>query len=157
RTLRACPRGHPVPRRDRGGPSRDPAQAPARPPGERVRARRRDADGADRRANRGGDQPRPRGRGGGGPIPSGSLLPARRLPDRDPSPARAQERHRAARAIVRRRGVEAPRKERRWLLPSALARLPAYDWPGNVRELYNVIERASIVARQELLQDVDLP
>jgi transcriptional regulator with GAF, ATPase, and Fis domain len=40
---------------------------------------------------------------------------------------------------------------------SALARLTAYDWPGNVRELYNVIERASIVARQELLQDVDLP
>jgi transcriptional regulator with GAF, ATPase, and Fis domain len=45
----------------------------------------------------------------------------------------------------------------RALSPKALARLIAYDWPGNVRELYNVIERASIVARHDVLQDTDLP
>jgi transcriptional regulator with GAF, ATPase, and Fis domain len=44
----------------------------------------------------------------------------------------------------------------RGLSAGALARLAAYDWPGNVRELYNVIERASIVARRDVLQDTDL-
>lgn len=34
------------------------------------------------------------------------------------------------------------------LSASALAALTQYDWPGNVRELENVIERASIVCRE---------
>ncbi|HEX3769794.1 MAG TPA: sigma 54-interacting transcriptional regulator [Polyangiaceae bacterium] len=45
----------------------------------------------------------------------------------------------------------------RGLSAGARARLLAYDWPGNVRELYNVIERASIVARREVLDEGDLP
>jgi transcriptional regulator with GAF, ATPase, and Fis domain len=45
----------------------------------------------------------------------------------------------------------------RGLTAGARARLIAYDWPGNVRELYNVIERASIVARRDLLDECDLP
>jgi transcriptional regulator with GAF, ATPase, and Fis domain len=48
-------------------------------------------------------------------------------------------------------------KRLRGLTPAALDRLRAYDWPGNVRELYNVIERASIVARGDALDDADLP
>jgi transcriptional regulator with GAF, ATPase, and Fis domain len=35
-----------------------------------------------------------------------------------------------------------------------MARLKSYAWPGNVRELQNVIERAAILARDEIL-DID--
>ncbi len=35
--------------------------------------------------------------------------------------------------------------------------LVRYDWPGNVRELENVIERAVILARDEVLVPADLP
>jgi len=35
--------------------------------------------------------------------------------------------------------------------------LVRYDWPGNVRELENVIERAVILARDEILVPADLP
>lgn len=38
-----------------------------------------------------------------------------------------------------------------------LKRLEAYHWPGNVRELENIIERATIVARGDLLTEQDLP
>ncbi|RMF73705.1 MAG: sigma-54-dependent Fis family transcriptional regulator [Acidobacteria bacterium] len=38
-----------------------------------------------------------------------------------------------------------------------LAALQAYDWPGNVRELRNVIERASLLARDGRLGRDDLP
>jgi len=40
--------------------------------------------------------------------------------------------------------------------PSALTTLTEYDWPGNVRELANVVERASITARDGDLR-FDLP
>ncbi|MBW2453122.1 MAG: sigma-54-dependent Fis family transcriptional regulator [Deltaproteobacteria bacterium] len=33
-----------------------------------------------------------------------------------------------------------------------LTRLAAYDWPGNVRELENVVERAAILARGDVIQ-----
>ena len=39
----------------------------------------------------------------------------------------------------------------------ALAALVAHDWPGNVRELHNVIERAAIVARGDVIGRADLP
>ena len=39
----------------------------------------------------------------------------------------------------------------------ALEILCDYDWPGNVRELHNVIERAAILARGELITVDDLP
>ena len=38
------------------------------------------------------------------------------------------------------------------LSPMALATLEAYPWPGNVRELQNVVERAVILTRQEVLE-----
>ena len=34
----------------------------------------------------------------------------------------------------------------------ALATLEAYPWPGNVRELQNVVERAVILTRHEVLE-----
>ncbi|MBN3033937.1 MAG: sigma 54-interacting transcriptional regulator [Candidatus Saganbacteria bacterium] len=40
---------------------------------------------------------------------------------------------------------------------AALDRLMAYDWPGNVRELENVIERAVVLCRGELISSPDLP
>jgi len=35
--------------------------------------------------------------------------------------------------------------------------LQTYAWPGNVRELENVIERAVVLARSDLITPVDLP
>ncbi len=39
----------------------------------------------------------------------------------------------------------------------ALAYLGRYNWPGNVRELENVIERAVVLARSDLIEARDLP
>ena len=40
---------------------------------------------------------------------------------------------------------------------TALACLQDYDWPGNVRELQNVIERAVVLSRGEIIQVAHLP
>jgi formate hydrogenlyase transcriptional activator len=42
---------------------------------------------------------------------------------------------------------------------AAMAALCAYSWPGNVRELQNVVERAVILARRDVLglSDFELP
>ncbi|HVO29710.1 MAG TPA: sigma-54 dependent transcriptional regulator [bacterium] len=40
---------------------------------------------------------------------------------------------------------------------NALARMSRYPWPGNVRELENFIERALILSRDRIIDDVDLP
>jgi two-component system response regulator HydG len=39
----------------------------------------------------------------------------------------------------------------------ALERLKDYDWPGNVRELENVMERALVLAEEDVLVEEDLP
>jgi DNA-binding NtrC family response regulator len=39
----------------------------------------------------------------------------------------------------------------------ALAALQAYRWPGNVRELQNVIERAVLLSKRDVLGLEDLP
>jgi two-component system response regulator HydG len=39
----------------------------------------------------------------------------------------------------------------------ALERLRAYHWPGNVRELENVVERALVLAEDDMLKASDLP
>ncbi len=41
--------------------------------------------------------------------------------------------------------------------PAALSALRAYGWPGNVRELENVIERASVLRRGDMVTLGDLP
>jgi len=41
--------------------------------------------------------------------------------------------------------------------PDAMRMLELYDWPGNVRELRNVIERATILARSDLIEVSHLP
>ena len=43
------------------------------------------------------------------------------------------------------------------LTPEALQLLCGYDWPGNIRELENVIERAVILARTQLVTPKELP
>src|SRR4029453_9866476 len=42
---------------------------------------------------------------------------------------------------------------------AAMAALRAYTWPGNIRELQNVVERAVILARGDVLglSDFELP
>ena len=39
----------------------------------------------------------------------------------------------------------------------ALARMARYPWPGNVRELENFVERALILSRERIINDIDLP
>ncbi len=47
-------------------------------------------------------------------------------------------------------------KDIRGLTPEAMAVLEAYDFPGNVRELENLIERAVVLAGEDLIQKEDL-
>jgi DNA-binding NtrC family response regulator len=46
---------------------------------------------------------------------------------------------------------------RRRIQPDALDALVRYDWPGNVRELANVLERAQILAEDQVITLDDLP
>ncbi len=43
------------------------------------------------------------------------------------------------------------------LAPSAIEQLEAYAWPGNVRELGNVLERAVLLTRGDVVERADLP
>jgi two-component system response regulator HydG len=49
------------------------------------------------------------------------------------------------------------KKEVRGIDDDALQALLQYDWPGNVRELENVMERAVILARGEMITTALLP
>jgi DNA-binding NtrC family response regulator len=49
------------------------------------------------------------------------------------------------------------RRNVRAVTPEAMRMLTAYDWPGNVRELRNVIERATILARSDVIDVSHLP
>ena len=48
-------------------------------------------------------------------------------------------------------------KELRGFTPAALNRLVAHLWPGNVRELENVIEKATVMTRQDMITPDLLP
>ena len=49
-----------------------------------------------------------------------------------------------------------PGRPQRRLAPAALEWIRAHQWPGNVRELENIIERACLLARGELIEPADL-
>jgi DNA-binding NtrC family response regulator len=53
--------------------------------------------------------------------------------------------------FIDRKSKELKLAERPALAPGALDRLMVYDWPGNVRELENLIERALIQSRGNML------
>jgi len=44
-------------------------------------------------------------------------------------------------------------KDVRYVTPTALARLQAYAWPGNVRELENMLTRALVLAKADVLDE----
>ncbi|MBX3162481.1 MAG: sigma-54-dependent Fis family transcriptional regulator [Deltaproteobacteria bacterium] len=48
-------------------------------------------------------------------------------------------------------------KDVRYVTPAALARLQAYAWPGNVRELENMLTRALVLAKSDVLDETLLP
>ena len=50
-------------------------------------------------------------------------------------------------------------KERniRQLTPQVMDQMLAYHWPGNIRELENILERAIVKCRGEVIEHVDLP
>jgi len=49
------------------------------------------------------------------------------------------------------------RKQVKGITKEALNNLLRYDWPGNVRELENVIERALVLCRGEMIGPEDVP
>jgi len=48
-------------------------------------------------------------------------------------------------------------KDVRYVTPAALARLAAHAWPGNVRELENMLTRAVVLAKADVLDETLLP
>ena len=48
-------------------------------------------------------------------------------------------------------------KEIRYVTPAALARLASHAWPGNVRELENMLTRAVVLAKSDVLDETLLP
>ena len=53
--------------------------------------------------------------------------------------------------VARKRGMRA-----KTLSPEGLAAVLEYDWPGNVRELENTLERAALLAEEDIIRPVDL-
>jgi DNA-binding NtrC family response regulator len=53
--------------------------------------------------------------------------------------------------------AEKNKKPIRELTPKSIELLQEYDWPGNVRELENVIERAVILCKEEVISPAALP
>ena len=51
----------------------------------------------------------------------------------------------------------APPRIKYQVQPYALEMMTRYDWPGNIRELVNVLERAQILAEDNLITTDDLP
>jgi DNA-binding NtrC family response regulator len=45
----------------------------------------------------------------------------------------------------------------RQVAPKVLDQMLAYHWPGNIRELENILERAIVKSRGEIIENVDLP
>lgn len=51
----------------------------------------------------------------------------------------------------------AKEKNIRQLTPEVLDQMLAYHWPGNIRELENILERAIVKCRGDIIEHVDLP
>ena len=124
-------------------PARHAGEAAARARGAGRPARRRPRPDPGRRADHLRDPSRHRRRRSTGQVPRGSVLPARRVPDRAALARRAGRGraaaggafHRHASRTAGRRASRTPRSTG-W---------SAHGWPGNVRELRNVVERANIL------------
>ena len=48
-------------------------------------------------------------------------------------------------------------KKIRQVTPKVLDQMLAYHWPGNIRELENILERAIVKSRGDVIENVDLP
>ena len=58
--------------------------------------------------------------------------------------------------ILSRHPVAIERKIRQ-VAPKVLDQMLAYHWPGNIRELENILERAIVKSRGDVIENVDLP
>jgi DNA-binding NtrC family response regulator len=58
--------------------------------------------------------------------------------------------------ILSRHPVAIERKIRQ-VTPQVLDQMLAYHWPGNIRELENILERAIVKCRSDVIENVDLP
>jgi len=56
-----------------------------------------------------------------------------------------------------RKYAEKNRRDVKGLSPGTMVALTAHSWPGNVRELENVIERAVVLSKSDLIGEEDLP
>jgi len=149
---------HALPRRDRRDRAGAPGEAAAFPPGEALRAPRRDAHAPRRRAH---SWP---------PRTATSARTSRRVASARTCSIGSRGRGERAAAARPARGRAAPSRGASWrsshakagrreqsLSPEAERLLAAYAWPGNVRELRNAMERCTILWPGELVEPAALP
>jgi two-component system nitrogen regulation response regulator NtrX len=157
RLLRAGPRGHPVPRRDRRHGPRGAGQGAARAPVRRGRAGRQRADHARGRA-----RPRRHQQGPGRAVQNGrfredlffrlNVFPIRSPSLRERPRTSRPSRSSSSTPFCRENGLRPKTLDR-----SAILALERREWPGNVRELKNAVERAAILSSGDVVTIADLP
>ena len=105
-----------------------------------------------------GHERRPGAGGRRRPLPPGSVLPRQRDQHRAAASARADLRHSAVgQAFPRRKSARSRARRSHGFSDEAMAALQRYRWPGNVRELQNVIERAVLLGKGDMIGVEDLP
>ena len=155
RPLRQGRRRHALPRRDRRAVAAGAGEAPARPPGGRVRAARRQ----HRRRPTCASSPRrtaissPRSQPAASARTSTTASTSSRSPRR--RSARAARTSRSSSITSSASTARRTASPRLGVARGALERMMDYAWPGNVRELENVIERAVVLSRAETLTEHD--
>ncbi len=120
-------------------------------PGQGIRTRRRSGDPPRRRAHPRRHQPQPGTDGGGKRIPRRpALSPHVIVLNLPPLRERKEDIVDLAERFLA-RFVKDYNRPAHGFSEAALDALRNYGWPGNVRELRNVIERASIICGQDLV------
>ena len=158
RPLRAGGRRHALPRRDWRDPARHAGEAPARPPGADVRARRRQRDDQGRRARS--------SRRRTAISPTRCVRAAFARISTTASTSSTSRCRRSACAATTCSSLAEPlpaplRAENQRAVDgfsdAARAKLHRHRWPGNVRELENAIERAVVLCEGDTVEPEALP
>ncbi len=157
RQVRGGRHRHADARRNRRDESHDSGQVSARARRASVRARRRQRGDQGRRAR----HRRHESRSGTGrrrrSLPPRSLFPAARVGDHRAGAAQAARRHsRSWRTIFCSASTPKQAAASAASRPPPSSKCSIYRWPGNVRELKNVIERAVVLARGDVIDVEDL-
>src|SRR5438046_3147480 len=86
---------------------------------------------------------------------AGLVIAVGKLPTCDDLPAREDDRALVEHFLAKHRYSATAQPAA--ISEEALKRLMEYDWPGNVRELENVVERAVVLSRGQIITSRELP